>query len=132
MSRRRLTWNDRKASAAPAIPGYDEPSVHPAAYPDPEADAYENGDTSAWAEDVHKGPYGNSMHPALPGTEEPQGHPATDPGHYFPAGVSKQARQQLRVAMEAKAARCIRVATAMLGRKASVGAIEDQDRKSVV
>ena len=69
MTRRRLTWTDRKASAAPAMPGYQEPSIHPAAYPDPEADAYENGDTSAWAEDPHPGPYTNPMHPALPGTD---------------------------------------------------------------
>jgi hypothetical protein len=108
------------------MPGYQEPSIHPAAYPDPEADAYENGDTSSWAEDPHPGPYPNSFHPALPGTEEPMGHPATDPAHYFPAGVTKQASRQLRAAMEAKAARCIRLATAMLGKKASVSAIEDQ------
>lgn len=126
MTRRRLTWNGRTASAPPAMPGYQEPSIHPAAYPDPEADAYENGDTSSWAEDPHPGPYPNSFHPALPGTEEPMGHPATDPAHYFPAGVTKQASRQLRAAMEAKAARCIRLATAMLGKKASVSAIEDQ------
>ena len=126
MSRRRLTWNGRMASAPPAMPGYQEPSVHPAAYPDPEADAYENGDTSSWAEDPHPGPYPNTFHPALPGTEEPMGHPATDPAHYFPAGVAKQASRQLRAAMEVKAAKCIRIAQSMLGRSASVSAIEDQ------
>ena len=126
MTRRRLTWTDRKASAAPAMPGYQEPSIHPAAYPDPEADAYENGDTSAWAEDPHPGPYTNPFHPALPGTDEPMGHPATDPAHYFPAGVSKQASRQLRAAMEVKAAKCIRIAQSMLGRRASVSAVEDQ------
>ena len=126
MTRRRLTWTDRKASAPPAMPGYQEPSIHPAAYPDPEADAYENGDTSAWAEDPHPGPYTNPMHPALPGTDEPMGHPATDPAHYFPAGVSKQASRQIRAAMEVKAAKCIRIAQSMLGRRASVSAIEDQ------
>lgn len=126
MSRRRLTWNGRMASAPPAMPGYQEPSVHPAAYPDPEADAYENGDTSSWAEDPHPGPYPNTFHPALPGTEEPMGHPATDPAHYFPPGVSKQASRQLRAAMEVKAAKCIRIAQSMLGRRASVSAVEDQ------
>lgn len=126
MTRRRLTWNGRMASAPPAMPGYQEPSVHPAAYPDPEADAYENGDTSSWAEDPHPGPYPNTFHPALPGTDEPMGHPATDPAHYFPAGVTKQASRQLRAAMEVKAAKCIRIAQSMLGRKASVSAIEDQ------
>jgi len=114
--RRRLTQTDRKASAPPATPGYQEPSNHPAAYPDPAADAYENGDTESWAEDPHPGPYPNpAPPPADPGMQEPQGHPATDPAHYFPGGVGKQASRQIRAAMEAKAARCIRIATAMLG-----------------
>ncbi len=126
MTRRRLTWNGRMASAPPAMPGYQEPSVHPAAYPDPEADAYENGDTSSWAEDPHPGPYPNTFHPALPGTDEPMGHPATDPAHYFPPNPTKQASRQMRAAMEVKAAKCIRIAQSMLGRKASVSAIEDQ------
>lgn len=125
--RRRLTWtNQHVASAPPATPGYEEPSVHPAAYPDPEADQYENGDTSSWAEDPRPGPYPNTPHPALPGTEAPQGHPATDPAHYFPGGVNKQAAAQLRKAMEVKASKCIRIAQAMLGPTASVEAVEDQ------
>ena len=109
MSRRRLTWENtsRKASAPPATPGYEEPSIHPAAYPDPEADAYENGDTSSWAEDPHPGPYPNGAPPALPGTDAPQGHPATDMAHYFPNGVGKQASRQLRAALEAKAAKAV-------------------------
>lgn len=122
MARHRLT----NASAPPATPGYQEPSNHPAAYPDPAADAYMNGDPSSWAEDPHPGPYPNTEHPALPGTEAPQGHPATDPAHYFPNGVGKQASRQVRAAMEAKAAKCIRIATAMLGPTASIAAIEDQ------
>jgi hypothetical protein len=128
MSRRRLTWESpsRKASAPPATPGYEEPSNHPAAYPDPEADAYENGDTSAWAEDVHPGPYPNGAPPALPGTDAPQGHPATDLAHYFPNGAAKQASRQLRAALEAKAAKCIRLAARMLGKNASQEAIENQ------
>ena len=127
MSRRRLTQNlPRKASAPPATPGYEEPSIHPAAYPDPEADAYENGDTSSWAEDPHPGPYPNGAPPALPGTDGPQGHPATDLAHYFPNGASKQASRQLRAALEAKAAKCIRLASRMLGKHASTEAIEDQ------
>ena len=128
MSRRRLTWENtsRKASAPPATPGYEEPSIHPAAYPDPEADAYENGDTSSWAEDPHAGPYPNGAPPALPGTDAPQGHPATDMAHYFPNGVGKQASRQLRAALEAKAAKCIRIAARMLGKTASHEAIEEQ------
>ena len=128
MARQRLTWEtpSRKASAPPATPGYEEPSIHPAAYPDPEADAYENGDTSSWAEDPHPGPYPNGAPPALPGTDAPQGHPATDMAHYFPNGVGKQASRQLRAALEAKAAKCIRLAARMLGKNASNDAIEDQ------
>lgn len=128
MSRRRITWEhpSRKASAPPATPGHEEPSIHPAAYPDPEADAYENGDTSSWAEDPHAGPYPNGAPPALPGTDAPQGHPATDMAHYFPNGVGKQASRQLLAALEAKAAKCIRLAARMLGKNASHEAIEDQ------
>lgn len=125
-TRKRLTWSGKTASPPPADPGYEEPSVHPAAYPDPGPDDYKNGDTSSWAEDPHPGPYPNTPHPALPGTEAPQGHPITDPAHYFPGGVGKQAAAQLRAAMEVKAAKCIRIATAMLGKTATVDAIEDQ------
>lgn len=125
-TRKRLTWSGKTASPPPADPGYEEPSVHPAAYPDPGPDDYKNGDTSSWAEDPHPGPYPNTPHPALPGTEAPMGHPATDPAHYFPGGVGKQAAAQLRAAMEVKAAKCIRIATAMLGKTATVDAIEDQ------
>lgn len=123
--RTRLTWKaNRKASPGPATPGYNEPETldHPAAYEDPGPHDYENGDTSSWAEDPTKGPYPNSAPPALPGTEEPQGHPATDPKHYFPRGVSAS----LVKAMEKKAAKCIRIASSMLGGGAPQIAIEDQ------
>ena len=124
--RTRLTWakTNRKASPGPATPGYNGPETldHPAAYEDPGPHDYENGDTSSWAEDPTKGPYPNSAHPALPGTDEPQGHPATDPKHYFPRGVSAS----LVKAMEKKAAKCIRIASAMLGQGAPQLAIEDQ------
>lgn len=125
-ARKRLTWSSKTASPPPADPGYEEPSVHPAAYSDPGPDEYKNGDTSSWAEDPHPGPYPNTPHPALPGTEAPQGHPATDTAHYFPQGVGKQAAAQLRAAMEVKASKCIRIAQAMLGKKASVEMVEDQ------
>lgn len=127
MTRRRMTWNERKASAPPATPGYLEGTEHPAyGQEDPEADQYMNGDPSSWAEDPTVGPYPNSAAPATPGYEGPQGHPATDPKHYFPAGAAKSASRNLRAAMEHKASKCIRIATRMLGRKASVDAIEDQ------
>ena len=104
--RQRMTWS-RKASAHPAYP--DEGAASPA-YPgaDPDAHDYENGDTSSWAEDPTEGPYNQSAHPAYP-----------DEGPASPA-YNKQA------ALERKAAKCIRIASAMLGKKASVGAIEDQ------
>lgn len=104
--RQRMTWG-RKASAHPAYP--DEGPASPA-YPgaDPEADAYENGDPSSWAEDPRKGPYAQSAHPSYP-----------DEGPASPA-YNKQA------SLERKAAKCIRIASAMLGRTASVRQIEDQ------
>ena len=128
-TRRRLTQSaDRKASAPPATPGYMEGTNHPAyTQPDPDADQYMNGDPSSWAEDPHPGPYPNpAPPPADPGMQSPQGHPATDPKHYFPAGVGKEASRNLRAAMELKASKCIRIAQAMFGRKASTEAIEDQ------
>jgi len=125
MTRRRTTWgsNPHTASAPPATP--NEGTNHPAYQPEPSADKYMTGDPSSWGEDVHPGPYPNSAPPADPGMQEPQGHPATDPAHYFPGG-SKAASRNLQAAMQQKAAKCIRIATAMLGRKASVDAIEDQ------
>ena len=126
-TRRRTTWTqNRKAAAPPATPGYAEGTDHPAYQPDPNADKYMNGDPSSWAEDPHPGPYPNpAPPPADPGMQEPQGHPATDPAHYFPGGA-KAASRSLRAAMEHKASKCIRIATAMLGRKASVDMVEDQ------
>jgi len=109
--RRRMTWNDagarhHRASAHPATP--DEGPASPAyGGPDPDADAYETGDTSSWAEDVHPGPYTNSAHPATP-----------DEGPASPAYKA--------AALNRKAAKCIKIASAMLGRTASVADIEDQ------
>lgn len=103
--RQRLTWS-RFASAHPATP--DEGPASPAhTQDDPGEHDYENGDTSSWAEDPTKGPYPNSAHPATP-----------DEGPASPA--YKQAK------LEIKAAKCIKLAKAMLGRTASVQAIEDQ------
>jgi hypothetical protein len=105
--RQRLTWKDlaRQASAAPAVP--NEGPASPAYKPDPEANAYKNGDTSAWAEDPHPGPYENSAHPATP-----------DEGPASPAYKA--------AALEAKAEKCIRIATAMLGKGASYSDVEEQ------
>lgn len=124
MARNRLTWSDRSASPAPALPVEPGGGGHPASRPDP--DPGPNGDTSSWAEDPTKGPYPNGPHPALPGTEAPQGHPITDPAHYFPAGVGKQAAAMLQAAVQQKAAKCIRLAEVVLGKTASWSQVEDQ------
>lgn len=109
MSRQRMTWTDagvsRHASEHPATP--DEGPASPAHKAQPGPDAYKSGDTSSWAEDVHPGPYENGEHPATP-----------DEGPASPAYKA--------AALERKAAKCIRLATAMLGEGATVAAIENQ------
>lgn len=117
--RERLTWKrggalnapPRRASAHPAYP--DEGAASPAYQPDPEADAYENGDTSAWAEDPNPGPYPQSAHPAYP-----------DEGPASPAYIAKQG--SVALALERKAAKCVRLASAMLGPTASQHEVESQ------
>jgi hypothetical protein len=116
MDRQRMTWNGgdlekdpiKNASAHPATP--DEGPASPAHKPEPGPDDYKNGDTSSWAEDPHPGPYSNGEHPATP-----------DEGTSHPAAKAASKRD-----LERRAAKCIRIATAMLGGDASVSAIEDQ------
>ena len=110
MSRKRLT--NRQASPPPASYGW-EPD-HPAYKADPEADAYENGDTSSWAEDPTSGPYPNGPPPADPGYQDEPSHPA-----------AKKARD-LRASVERKAGKCIRIAQSMLGPNATTEEVEDQ------
>ena len=109
MSRQRMTWTDagvsRHASEHPATP--DEGPASPAHKAEPAADAYATGGTSDWAEDPHPGPYANGEHPATP-----------DEGPASPAHKA--------AALERKAAKCIRLATAMLGEGATVASIENQ------
>lgn len=115
MSRQRMTWGGdgrpaptRRASAHPAVPWEGE--THPATSPDPEADAYENGDPSSWAEDPHPPPYRTSVAPAVPYDDGGYRHPATQPG-----APAKNASMNVRASAERKAAKCIRIATALLG-----------------
>jgi hypothetical protein len=116
MSRQRMTWGGdgrpaptpRRASAHPATPWEGE--THPAATPDPEADAYETGDPSSWAEDPHPPPYRTSIAPAVPYDDGGYRHPATQPG-----APAKNASMNVRIAAEEKAKKCLRVATALLG-----------------
>ena len=119
-TRSRMTWGredkraslpveeaDKRASVPPAVPMDPD---HPAAKPDPDEHQYENGDTSSWAEDPKPGPYPNSMAPAYP----------TDTGH--PAAKNAA---EIRVAVEKKASKCIRIAQTLLP-GLDVPTIEDQ------
>ena len=145
MSRQRMTWEkdggdqrvlpvERAASAHPAYP--DEGPASPAYEPDPDADKYENGDTSSWAEDPTTGPYPDSAHPATP-DEGPASPAYRSEGELPPnegdqvtnedLGVSKAAAEEIKLATEKKAAKCIRIATPLLAhltRDADI--IEDQ------
>lgn len=126
-NRQRLTWNNKgaarkEASPPPQVPAIDrtEKSDHPAHYEDPAYDKYESGDPSAWAEDVHPGPYATSPAPATPGMDEASGHPAAKPGQPMKASLSREA-------LRAKAAKCLRLAEAMFSsRTASSSVLESQ------
>jgi hypothetical protein len=122
-TRERMTWGGKsaagitlpveqaakKASAHPQTP--DEGITHPAGYQDPtQPAAYENGDTSSWAEDVHPGPYRTSPAPAMPLDDGGYRHPAAQPG-----APAKNASRDLRAATERKASKCLRIASALLG-----------------
>lgn len=130
-NRQRLTWDkgaatpDKEASPPPQIPANDrtEKSEHPAAQPDPDYAKYKEGDPSAWAEDIHPGPYDTAAAPATPGYREPADHPAAKPGK--PMSASDQSEEEIRRTTELKAAKCIRVATIMLGDPAE-GVAEEQ------
>jgi hypothetical protein len=110
----------------PAVDRTEGPD-HPAYLADPEANKYENGDTSSWAEDPHPPPYNQSPPPAMPGngTTEDVTHPAHVPQSEVPATgpmtaqdadarAPKAASLQLKQAAEKKAALCVRIAQATL------------------
>jgi hypothetical protein len=81
---------------------------------------YETGDPSAWAEDPTPGPYLEGNPPATPGYDsEDQDHPAYTRRQRVP-------KASQRAAVERKAAVAIKVATAILGKKASALQIERQ------
>lgn len=126
-TRNRMTWQrQKKASPPPASYGWTPD--HPAYYPDPEANKYENGDTSSWAEDPTTGPYPQGPAPASYSWKPT--HPAAKPdaGGPIPPPVGPDAGKTaaLRARVEQKAAKCIRVASAILGKGASVQAIENK------
>jgi len=98
-----MTWtDDKQASEAPATPSDSEGAASPAAKEDPAPEAYAKGDTEEWAEGKDESPVVESEAPAVP------------------------SERQAAAMLERKAAKCIRLATAMLGDGASVEAIEDQ------
>lgn len=113
MSRERTTWMaDRKASAAPALPGYGtEDQGHPAHYQDPDKDAYKNGDPDSWMETPNPPPYPQGNPPAAPGYDvEDKDHPA----HIPMPRVPKEATMSLKAMVEHKATKALRVAKLML------------------
>lgn len=118
-TRQRMTWQQQRQAASPPASMSWKPE-HPAAYPDPKADQYENGDTSSWAEDPTKGPY---KQPAAPASVSwTPDHPAAKPDAAGAAPAQKQAA--LVAQAEAKAAKCIRVAQAVLPKTASAADVE--------
>ena len=123
--RERTTWTaGRNASAPPATPGYGtEDQDHPAHQPDPSREKYEEGDPSAWAEDVREPPYPEGNPPATPGYDaEDQDHPA----HQSPPRVPKEA--DLKQLVAKKATKCWKLANLMLENRDGVTSemIEDQ------
>jgi len=122
-NRQRMTWAalSHEAAAAPALPGYGvEDQDHPAhTQGDPEANDYQTGDTSSFAEDVHPGPYTDSGPPALPG------YGVEDKDH--PAHKGQVGRQgNLMEIVRRKSAKALVLAQATLGKKAAWNVIEDQ------
>ena len=118
-----------RAAQPPASYGW-EPE-HPASKPDPEADAYlidndGNGagsEPSDFAEDVAPAPYAQGAAPASYGWEPD--HPAAKADAKGAAPSEKKAALE-RKAAERKAAKCIRIAQALLGDNTDAMTIEDQ------
>lgn len=125
---KRIRMTQRSAAQPPASYGW-EPE-HPAHKADPEVDAYlidndGNGtgsEPSDFAEDVAPGPYAQGPAPASYGWEPD--HPAAKADAKGAAPSEKKAAMQ-RKAAEKKAAKCIRIAQAMLG-NVDADTIEDQ------
>lgn len=126
-NRQRMTWaaQDRKASAAPAIPGYGvEDQDHPAhTQDDPGQDDYNIGGPSEFGEDVFPPPYGDSGAPAIPGYGvEDQDHPA------HAGQVGRKANDHLLGQVRKKASKALKLAQYTLKdqKNATWASIEDQ------
>lgn len=122
-TRQRMTWksNGKTASPPPQMPAVDrtEGPDHPAYYKDPEANKYENGDTSSWAEDPKKPMIPESAPPAMPGnlTTEPLEHPATsdfEKGADKPGKAAGTKEATLKQLAERRAHLCVRIASALM------------------
>jgi hypothetical protein len=127
MSRRaELARRRSRRSANSGLPGYDnlgwDHFGHPASSDQPSVDQY--GFDSEFGEGVRKGPYRSGPAPASYGWE-PE-HPAVTDELVEDYALTDDLRQEnLKKAMERKAAKCIRIAESRLGRTASQREIED-------
>lgn len=125
-SRRADIARRRSLRANSGLPGYDnlgwDHFGHPASSDQPAVDAY--GFDSEFGEGVRKGPYRSGPAPASYGWE-PE-HPAVSDELVEDYALTDDLRQEnLKKAMERKAAKCIRIAEARLGRTASQREVED-------
>jgi hypothetical protein len=126
MSRRAELARRRSRRANSGLPGYDnlgwDHFGHPASSDQPSVDQY--GFDSEFGEGVRKGPYRSGPAPASYGWE-PE-HPAVSDELVEDYALTDDLRQEnLKKAMERKAAKCIRIAESRLGRTASQREIED-------
>lgn len=127
MSRRaELARRRSQRRANSGLPGYDnlgwDHFGHPASSDQPSVDQY--GFDSEFGEGVRKGPYRSGPAPASYGWE-PE-HPAVTDELVEDYALTDDLRQEnLKKAMERKAAKCIRIAESRLGRTASQREIED-------
>lgn len=126
MSRRAELARRRNRRANSGLPGYDnlgwDHFGHPASSDQPSVDQY--GFDSEFGEGVRKGPYRSGPAPASYGWE-PE-HPAVSDELVEDFALTDDIRQEnLKKAMERKAAKCIRIAESRLGRTASQREIED-------
>ena len=112
--------------ATTALPGYDnlgwDSFGHPASSAQTEVDAY--GFDAEFGEGVRKGPYRSGPAPASYGWTPD--HPATKDSLVEDYAMTEDLRKEnLKLAMERKAAKCIRIAESRLGKNASQAEIEE-------
>jgi len=121
-----MARNNRFRRANSGLPGYDnlgfESFGHPASQAQPSVDSY--GIDSEFGEGVRKGPYKSGPAPASYAWTPD--HPAADDEIIDDFAETRDLYEQnLKLAMERKAAKCIEIAESRLGKTASQGEIED-------